>query len=121
MSQIVPPFGSADFIVFANRNATVRISLKDQNCNWLSPPFSTGYFAISPYAGQPFIFDRNTGGLNVRFTSLMAGQWYLDADILPTDTVALAPGVYYYEARLDFDAGQYEVKSGLFLLKATYI
>lgn len=87
----------------------------------MSPPFSTGYFAVSPYAGQPFIFDRNTTGGNVRFTSLIAGQWYIDADILPTDTITLPSGVYYYEARLDFNGGQYEVKSGLFLLRSTYI
>lgn len=121
MSKIFPPFGAADFDAYANRNTLIRISLKDTNCNWLSPPFTKGYFAIAPYAGQPFIFDRNTDGVYVRFTSFVAGQWYLDADIIPTDTVTLRPGMYYYEARLDFAAGQYELKSGLFLLRATYI
>lgn len=125
MSQIFPPFGSAGFEVFANRNLTIYTALKDQNCNWISPPFTTGYFAIFPYAGQPFIFERDTNGLYVQFlqhpTLPVAGQWYLAAKILPSDTSGLSPGMYYYEARLDFAGGQFEVKSGQFLLKATYI
>jgi hypothetical protein len=55
-----------DFVAYANRNTTVRISLKDGE-NWLAPPFTTGYFAIAPLAVPPVlqsaippIFKRNT-------------------------------------------------------------
>jgi|ERR1700730_6140251 len=125
MPQITAPFESCDFFMYANRTYTVEISLKDPSGNWLVPPFTKGYFAIFTYAGQPPLFERDTTGSSVRFAleakNPIAGQWYLSADILPTDTVALPAGVYYYEARMDFAGGLSEVKSGIFLLKATFI
>lgn len=123
MAKVIAPFEFTDFQIDANRNMTVRFSLQDQDGNWLSPPFTRGYFAIAPYGGQPFIFDKTDAGSNVRFTNLPLGsaQWYLDADFLPTDTVSLPLGVYIYETRLDFSGGQYEVRRGQFLLRGTFI
>ena len=73
------------------------------------------------------IFVRNTNGFNVRFINLIdppdttGPEWFLDADILPADTVGLTPGVYYYEARLDFNGGQFSLKSGIFRLKLSIL
>jgi hypothetical protein len=130
----VPLFHKIDFSCYINRNLTVRIALLDDRHQWLAPPFTTGYFAIALLAQPPIlqnaitpIFMRNTNGLNCRFTNLIdppdtsGPEWYLDADILPTDTVGLVPGVYYYEARLDFNGGQFALKSGIFRLKATIL
>jgi hypothetical protein len=130
----VPLFHAIDFIVNMNRNVTIRIALKDNSQQWLTPPFNTGYFAIAPLAIPPIlqntvtpVFQRNTNGFNVRFTNLIdppdtsGPEWVLDCDILPADTISLNPGVYYYEARLDFSGGQYSLKSGLFRLNLTIL
>ena len=98
------------------------------------PPFTKGYFAVAPLASPPMlqnavtpVFQRDTSGLLVRFTNLpdppdaFGPEWFLDSDILPSDTLGLAPGVYYYEARLDFQGGQFALKQGLFWLKLTIL
>ena len=135
----MPLFHAIDFDLYINRNLKVRIELKDDCDQWLQPPFTTGYFAIAPLAVPPIlqsavtpVFERNTNGFNVRFTNLIAPpdtsgpEWFLDCDILPTDTAPiggpqLAPGVYYYEARLDFNNGQSQLKDGIFRLKGTIL
>ena len=130
----MPLFHAIDFTAFANYNTPVRIALKDDFHQWLVPPFTKGYFAIAPLAIPPAvqtsvapIFERDTSGLNVRFTNLIelpdtsSPEWFLDADILPADTAGLAPGVYYYEARLDFNAGKFLLKEGKFRLMPTIL
>ena len=130
----MPLFHKIDFSCYANRNVTIRIALLDDRHQWLQPPFTTGYFAIAPLAVPPVlqsavipVFERDTNGFNCRFTNLIdppdtsGPEWFLDSDILPTDTVGLTPGLYYYEARLDWNGGQFSLKAGIFRLNGTIL
>ena len=119
-------FSLHDFDAWVNRNLTIRVSLQDQNNLWIQPPFTEAFFAIAPRAsssnfqGQiPKIFERDTTGVYVRFIQIASGQWYLDCDLLPTDTAALMPGIYYYETSLQITSGIFTLRTGLFRLHPT--
>jgi len=122
-------FSLTDFDSWTNRNMTVRISIQDQNKQWIEPPFTEGFFAIAPRAPSPNlqggvanIFERNTvNSPYVRFFQSPdnIGQWYLDSDILPADTTTLIPGTYYYETSILLSNGWFTLRTGLFRLRPT--
>ena len=122
-----------DFYLGSNNDTTVHIMILDDQRQPLAiTPGSIGHFMIAPAAPAGVaqstmtpIFMRDTTGPDVMFNNSPSGSiwWYLDCLILHSDTVSLAAGNYYYEARVDlFDGAlQYTIKSGIFTLQSTVI
>ena len=120
-----------NFYLYSDNDATLHIAiLDDQKQHIVVPPGSSGYFLLAPAApigvAQSTItplLTRDTSGPYVLFNNDPPGTtwWYLDCLILHTDTVSLAPGSYYYEAKVNISGSYYTIISGTFTLKSSVI
>ena len=119
----MPILTPTDFEIRANNSVTLQISIVDANFVPVTPiSGAVGRFAISTAPGATAIVQRDsTDNPSEVWFTVAAPLWYLQANILATDTAALTPGSYWYEVRLDASGSQNSIRGGYFTLKGSSI
>jgi hypothetical protein len=111
-------FVPVDFELKQGDTISLTITVKDACGRLIAPIAGTiGRLAIAVDPAAPALLQLNShDDTRIWFTSMLP-KWKLNVNLFSDDTASLAPGLFYYEFRIDVpDGGQFTIKAGWFKL-----